>query len=242
MIEQQPTTRPTRESATPESRQPEEIRKPVPKKRIKLEKAEKVEKTEKVEKKKGSSSQYKRHKPLLLLRQKGMCTFCSTLLGEFNTQVDHIIPKRFEEIYGKDKINSPENLHAICCECHNIKSWKVDKSIQSFVTANTAFSTTFEDAIGHVTLYMNRKHDEERKKNKQKMETLLARSKDRTNSMGTVSGKRKERDSGYLSDFSAKSYDSDLAEDDAEVVDLEEWIKPSSPLPPPKSPIRIDLD
>ena len=214
MIEQStptPTTtdhKPIRETVVPEKWQPEEIRKSSSKKRPKLEFKQKKS----IEGKKGGSGQYKHHKPLLLLRQMGKCTFCSTPLGEFNTQVDHIIPKRFVDIYGKDKLNSPENLHAICCVCHNIKSWRLDSRIQSFVTAHTAFSTSFEDAIEHVNLFMNKEHA------KIRSGPPVEVAKETKNEVSVCSGKRKERDhdSGY---FSAKSYDSDV--ESVEFVELD---------------------
>jgi 5-methylcytosine-specific restriction endonuclease McrA len=146
------------------------------------------------------------HKPFLLMTQKGQCNLCSITLCPFDTEVDHIIPKKNQEIFGLELLNSRENLQAICGKCHNIKTQKIDGLINHTIEAKTPLTHKFEDAVGYIRLFMTQKHAEIR---------------NLTRSYGKSQDDKKNSlvDNGYESDFSAHSYDSD-----AEEVDLDALI------------------
>lgn len=164
------------------------------------------------------------HKPFLLLTQKGQCKLCSTTLCPFDTQVDHIIPKKHSEIFDLSLLNSRENLQAICGKCHNIKTRNLDRQIDQFIQAKTPLSRKFEDAVEHTRLFMTKKHTAIRKH----IASYALKKEDREKTLV---------DNGYNSDFSSKSYDSE-----AEFDDLENALPAIRPLPPVVVLDQTDVD
>ncbi len=208
------TKRKARLISSPEKWQPEDFRhSAAPKKRLKKHSSDSFSKKKDLDDPEESGifkdpvnhkyHPYLCHKPFLLMTQKGQCKLCSITLCPFDTEVDHIIPKKHYDIFELSLLNSRENLQAICGKCHNIKTRSIDSQIDQFIQAKTPFSRKFEDAVEHIRLFVTKKHAAIRKhiasyalKKEEKAKALV--------------------DSGYISDFSAKSYDSDPEEDDLE--------------------------
>jgi HNH endonuclease len=77
---------------------------------------------------------YRDHTEPLLIKQKGLCNLCGNILGHFD--IDHIVPKKYEDIFGVYTLNSIANLQAVCKGCHSIKTSKVDPIIRELLTSS----------------------------------------------------------------------------------------------------------
>lgn len=161
--------------------------------------------------KKVASYHYLRHKLSILQRQKYKCCFCaSPLCPNYGVQIDHIIPKKKKnaDLYGEDKLHMPENLQASCYPCHQMKTHKIDRQIDEFISTKSAFCRTFEDAIDHVKLFMHKKHKEIREDNARKLRWIHHEEKKKE--------RMEKREEVYFSDFSAHSFDEDESHTDVD--------------------------
>ncbi len=73
---------------------------------------------------------YVQHREALCEEQCDLCRFCKKPISiGFNVHIDHIIPKKNNDIYSDRVLNSKRNLQAICSDCHKLKTRFVDPLI-----------------------------------------------------------------------------------------------------------------
>jgi 5-methylcytosine-specific restriction endonuclease McrA len=62
-------------------------------------------------KKNGSTTQWRKIRAMVLLRDQDTCQLC----GQYATQVDHIVPRRLMDEHSADQL---DNLQSLCAKCN----------------------------------------------------------------------------------------------------------------------------